>query len=76
MRGDTLMTPDRTAIQVRNSGYGRAGIGRSSGEDYNTERHEKAPVRCPSRRLATLQSAMTMVSHARHLEFLTLTGRQ
>ena len=28
--GYTLMTPDRTTIQVRSSGYGRAGIGRSS----------------------------------------------
>ena len=28
--GNTLITPDRTTIQVRSSGYGRAGIGRSS----------------------------------------------
>ena len=27
---NTLITPDRTTIQVRSSGYGRAGIGRSS----------------------------------------------
>ena len=28
--GNTLITPDRTTIQVRSSGYCRAGIGRSS----------------------------------------------
>ena len=28
--GNTLITPDRTTIQVRSSGHGRAGIGRSS----------------------------------------------
>ena len=28
--GNTLITPDRTTIQVRSSGKGRAGIGRSS----------------------------------------------
>ena len=27
--GNTLITPDSTIIQVRSSGYGRAGIGRS-----------------------------------------------
>ena len=27
--GNTLITPDRTTIQVRSSGYGRVGIGRS-----------------------------------------------
>ena len=30
VRGDKLMIPDRTTIQVRSSGLGRAGIGRSS----------------------------------------------
>ena len=29
VRGDTPITPDHTAIQVRSSGYGRAGIGQS-----------------------------------------------
>ena len=37
--GDTEMTPDRTAVHVLRSGYGRAGI--------NTGRHKKAQVRCP-----------------------------
>ena len=46
VRGDTLMTPDRTALQLLCSGYGRAGIGRSSWKVLSTGRHEKAPVRC------------------------------
>ena len=43
----TLMTPVHTAVQVRSPGYGRAGIGRSSWKGLSTQRHEKAPVRCP-----------------------------
>ena len=30
VRGDTLMTPDHTAVQMRSYGLVRAGIGRSS----------------------------------------------
>ena len=43
---NTLITPDRTTIQVLSSGYGRVRIGRSSWKGFNTGRHEKAPVRC------------------------------
>ena len=35
--GNTLITPDRTTIQVRSSGYGRAGIGRSSWKDLTRD---------------------------------------
>ena len=54
------MTTDRTAIQVRSSGHGRAGIGRSSGEDLNTGRYGKAPVRCPCSPLVTHHGAPRM----------------
>ena len=57
VREDTLMTSDHTAIQVCSSGYGRAGIGRSSWKALNTGRHEKAPVRYPCSRLDTLHGA-------------------
>ena len=49
--GNTLITPDRTTIQVRSSGYGRAGNGRSSWKGL------MAPVRCPCSRLAALHGA-------------------
>ena len=42
---NTLITPDRNTIQVRNPGYGRAGIGRSTRKGFNTGHNEKAPVR-------------------------------
>ena len=42
----------QTALQVRSSGQGWVGIGRSCGEDLNTGCHEKAPVRCPCSRWA------------------------
>ena len=35
----TLMTPDHAAFRVCSSRYGRAGIGRSSGEVLITGRH-------------------------------------
>ena len=60
VRCDTLMTPDRIAIQVRSSGYGQAAISSSSGEGLNTGHHEKAAVRCPYNRLATLHGAPRM----------------
>ena len=53
MRSDTLMTP----LQVRSSGHGRTGIGRSSWKGHITGRHVKAPVRCPCSRLAALHGA-------------------
>ena len=37
---------DHTAFQVHSSGWGQAGIGRSSGESLNTGCYKKAPVRC------------------------------
>ena len=57
MLGDTLMTPDYNAFQMRSSGYGQAGIGQYSGECLIKEHHEKAPVRCPCSRLAALHAA-------------------
>ena len=54
---NTLITPDRTIIQVRSFGLGRAGIGRSSWKGLDTGRHERAPVRCPCSRLAALNGA-------------------
>ena len=57
---DILMTPDHTAIQVRSSGLGRAGIGRSFWKGLSTGRHDKAPVHCPYSRLATLHGASWM----------------
>ena len=60
MRGDTLMTPDHTAVQVCSSGYSLAGIGRSSWKGLSTGCHVKAPVRCPCGRLATLNGAPRM----------------
>ena len=65
VRGDTLMTPDNTAIQVRSSGLGRVGIGRSSGAGHNTGRHEKAPVRCPYGRLPAFHYSAVDVSEIR-----------
>ena len=44
---NVLITPDRTTIQVRSSGCGRAGIDRSSWKGLDTGRYEKASVRCP-----------------------------
>ena len=44
VRGDTLMTPDHSAFQVRSSVYGRTGIGRSR-KILISGRHEKAPTR-------------------------------
>ena len=46
---ETLMTPYHINFQVRRSGYGQVGIGRSSGDGLNTGCQEKAPVRCPCR---------------------------
>ena len=43
----TLMTSDQTVYHVHTSGYGQAGIGRSTLEGLNTRRHQKATVRCP-----------------------------
>ena len=57
VRGDTLMIQDNTAVKVRSSGHGRVGISRSSGKGHNTGRQEKAAVRCPCCRLATLHGA-------------------
>ena len=54
VRDEILMRPSHTAIQGRFSGYGRAGIGRSFWKDFNTGRHEKAPIRWTSSRLAAL----------------------
>ena len=61
------MTPDHTALQVHSSGKGRAGIGRSSGEDLNIGRHEKAPVKCPCSREAALHAAPWTQSRGFHL---------
>ena len=55
--GNTLITPDRTTIQVRSSGWGRVGICRTSRKGLNTGRHERTPVRCPCSRLAALHGA-------------------
>ena len=41
VQGDTLMTPDHTAVQVRSSGKGHDGIGRSSWKGLNTGRRER-----------------------------------
>ena len=49
---NTMITPDRTTIQVQRSGYGRAGICRSSWKGLNTGRHENAPVHYPCSGLA------------------------
>ena len=49
---NTLITPDRTTIQVRRSGLGRVGIGWSSLKGLDMGRNEQAPVRCPCSRLA------------------------
>ena len=57
VRGDTPMTPNHTAVQVRSAGQGRTGIGQSSWKGLSTARHEKAPVRCPCSRLTTLHDA-------------------
>ena len=57
VRGDTLMTDDHTAIQVRSSELGRAGIGRYSRKRLKMGRHENVPVCCPCSRLATLHGA-------------------
>ena len=60
-----VITPDRTIIQVRSSGYDRAGIGRSSWKGLSTGRHEKAPVPCPCIRLAALHRAPRTVDRGR-----------
>ena len=72
MQGDTLMTPDHTAFQVRSSWLCQAGIGRSFWDGLNTGRHEKVPVCCPCSRLAALHDApwsaantVSMVLHGR-----------
>ena len=55
-----LMTPDHhfyATFQVCSSGYGQAGIGRSSGEGLSTGCYKKAPVRCPCSRLAAPHGA-------------------
>ena len=57
VRGDTMMTPDHTALQVHSCRYGLAGIGRSSWEGIDTGRNEKAQFCCPSIRLAALHGA-------------------
>ena len=57
VQGDTMMTPDDTTIQVRSYGLRRLLDSRSFWKDLNTGSHEKAPVRCPCRRLATLHGA-------------------
>ena len=56
----TMMITDHITFQVRSSGYGRVGLGRSFGEDPNTGRHENAPVRCPCSCLAALYGAPLM----------------
>ena len=58
---NTLITPDRTTVQLRSSGLGRAGIGRSIWKGLNTGHHEKALVRCPCSRLAALHGLLTSV---------------
>ena len=50
----TLMTTVHTAVQVRHSELGLAGIDRSSWKGHTTGRHEKAPVRCPCSQLTAL----------------------
>ena len=60
VRGDTQMTPDHTAFQVRSSWYGGAKIGGSSWEGHNTGCSEKTPVSCPCNRLAALRGAPQM----------------
>ena len=57
VRGDTLMTPNPTAIQVLISGCWGSRVDRYSGEGLNTGRYEKTPVRCPCSLLATLHCA-------------------
>ena len=52
-----VMTRGHTAIQVRSSGYGQAGIGRTSWKGLSTGCHKKAPVCCPCSRLAALHGA-------------------
>ena len=51
------MTSKLTAVQVRSSAYGRAGNGLSSWKGLDTERQEKAQIRCPFSRLVTLHGA-------------------
>ena len=57
---NTLITPDRTTIQESSSGFGRAGIDRSSWKGLNTGCHEKAPVHCPSSQMAAIHGAPWM----------------
>ena len=45
VRGDTLMSPDHTAVQLRGSGLDQAEIGRSFLKGRSTGRHEKATNR-------------------------------
>ena len=52
-----LITPGRTTIQVRSSGYRRVEIGRSCWKGHSTGRHEKAPFRLASNLLAALNGA-------------------
>ena len=53
----TLITPDRTIIQVRSSGSGRIGIGWFSWKGLSTGRQTKPPVSCPCSWLAALRCA-------------------
>ena len=72
VRGDTRMTPGHTTVQTRSSGFGRTGIGQFSWKGDNMGCHEKAPVRYPFSRLATLHdapwrsAAVTVVSQAEY----------
>ena len=55
--GKTLMISGHTVFEVHSSWKGRVGISRSSWEGLLTGRHEKAPLRCPCGRFATLYGA-------------------
>ena len=59
VRGNTLISLDHTAVQVRAYGKGGDGICRSSWKGLNTGRHKanKALVRCLCSRLVTLHGA-------------------
>ena len=54
MRGDTLITPVHSVVQVRISGQGRVRIGRSSRNGLNAGCHVKTPIRYPCRRFLLL----------------------
>ena len=54
---NTLISPLHTAVQMRFSGYGRAGIGLSSWNGLHTGRHETVPVRYAFCRFAAIHGA-------------------